>query len=207
MKPGSSAYLTPAEVAGLLGVSPITVRSWSAKGWLPSQVTPGGHRRFLREDVDRLQAGHRHPDPDKSPPKVLLVDDDQQFRGYLREALHVLDPTLVVREAGDGFQAGLALAEFRPDLVLLDYSMPGMNGAEVCRMIKARPDLAATRVVAVTGLTDPGVSQSIRDAGAADLLFKPVSLQRIREVLDALERKPGAATSAAAMALPAGETA
>ena len=191
MKPTSSAYLTPAEVASLLGVSPITVRSWSAKGWLPSQVTPGGHRRFLREDVDRLQTRNKQPDAANAPTKVLLVDDDDQFRGYLREALHALDPALAVREAGDGFQAGLAMAEFRPALVLLDYSMPGMNGAEVCRMIKASPEYAEARVVAVTGLTDPIISQSIRDAGADDLMFKPVSLQRIREVLDDFERAPG----------------
>ena len=50
----NKAYLTPNEVAELLMVSPITVRSWAQKGLLVAKVTPGGHRRFLKSDVERF---------------------------------------------------------------------------------------------------------------------------------------------------------
>ena len=59
-----SEYLTPSQVAGMLHVSPKTVRRWATQGFLPCLVTLGGHRRFLREDVDevlRKMAGERMP--------------------------------------------------------------------------------------------------------------------------------------------------
>jgi excisionase family DNA binding protein len=49
----NKAYLTPNEVAELLMVAPVTVRSWAQKGLLVAKVTPGGHRRFLKSDVER----------------------------------------------------------------------------------------------------------------------------------------------------------
>ena len=178
--------LTPAEVAKRLGVSPITVRSWATKGWLAARATPGGHRRFRWEDVERLLLERGRSLLERGRSKVLVVDDDPQFRAYLVEMLSLLDGQLEIREAVDGFQAGLAMAEFHPDLVLLDYSMPGMDGAEVCRMLKAKPESAATRVVALTGLADPVVAQKMRDAGADEVVFKPAQPNRIREALAAL---------------------
>ena len=61
-----SQYLTPSQVAGMLHVSPKTVSRWAIQGFLPCLVTLGGHRRFLREDVDevlRQMAGEQVPEP------------------------------------------------------------------------------------------------------------------------------------------------
>jgi len=179
--------LTPAEVAKRLGVSPITVRSWVAKGWLPAHMTPGGHRRFLWADVERLLEQRRQMATVPTPPKILVVDDDPQFRAYLLDALVTLLPQAALREAVDGFQAGMAMAEFQPDLVLLDYAMPGMNGAAVCRLIKSNPAYAGTRVVAVTGYADAGIHAALTDAGADQILLKPIPLATLEAMLHQFE--------------------
>jgi excisionase family DNA binding protein len=206
MTSGPSTLLTPSEVAARLGVSPITVRSWVAKGWLPAQLTAGGHRRFLWQDVQRLLDERGGRLLARTPPRVLVVDDDPQFRGYVVETLRLLVPDIEVREAEDGFRAGLAIAEMQPDLVLLDYLMPGMNGADVCRMIKANASYSAIRVVAITGLASPLAEQSLLEAGADGILFKPVEPRRIRRVLETLGLIPAeAAVEVAPAATPTEE--
>lgn len=182
--------MSPAEVGRRLGVSPITVRSWVSKGWLASLVTPGGHRRFLWTDVERLLAEkHRVVTP---PPKLLVVDDDPQFRAFLVDALNMLLPVASVREAMDGFQAGMLMAEFHPDLVLLDYAMPGINGAAVCRLIRSNTAYEKTRVVALTGYADSVIQAELMDAGADNVLFKPVPLEAIEAMLDEFRIRAGA---------------
>lgn len=171
--------MTPSEVAKRLGVSPITVRSWVSKGWLRSRVTPGGHRRFLWVDVERLMTEKRHA---QATCRILVVDDDPQFRAFLIDALNMLLPSAEIHEAADGFQAGMLMAEFHPDLVLLDYAMPCMNGAAVCRLIKS--NITPARVVALTGYADSVIQAELINAGADKLLFKPISLDSMKLMLE-----------------------
>lgn len=183
----SQKLLTPADVAKRLGVSPITVRSWVNKGWLVSQVTPGGHRRFLWSDVERLMAERSVLRDAELSPRLLVVDDDTQFRAFLVETLTLLVPHMEIREAVDGFEAGMAVMEFNPDVVLLDYAMPGMNGAAVCQSIKSNPARRKTHVVAVTGLAEARVEQELMQAGADLILYKPVPMIEIENMLARLD--------------------
>jgi excisionase family DNA binding protein len=179
--------LSPAEVARRLGVSPVTVRSWVSKGWLLAHMTPGGHSRFLWSDVELLLESKRQAATLPVAPRILVVDDNPQFRAYLLDALATLLPTAAVRAASDGFQAGMDMAEFQPDMVLLDYAMPGMNGAAVCRLIKSNPAYADTRVVAVTGYADTGVHAALTEAGADRVLLKPIPLATLEAMLHQFE--------------------
>jgi len=182
--------MTPAEEAKCLGVSPITVRSWVAKGWLTSRITPGGHSRFLWADVEQLVAQRRNITPMSTALKVLVVDDDPEFRAYLVDALTMLLPAATLREASDGFSAGMAMADFRPHLVLLDYAMPGMNGAAVCRAVKSNKLYAGTRVVGVTGHADAATQTAFTDSGADEVLLKPTPLRVIEAMLDKFKLRP-----------------
>lgn len=73
----------------------------------------------------------------------------------------------------------------RPSLVFLDIEMPGVDGRDVCRMIKLSPELEETRVVIITGHSDPAVLESARKAGADDIIQKPMRTERIEAHLDA----------------------
>jgi excisionase family DNA binding protein len=166
--------ISPAEVAQLFGVSPITVRSWVTKGLLKAKTTPGGHRRFAQKDVEDLIQHHGSQSAEKIL-RILVVDDDRQFREFLVEFFSTITPKVNVAQATDGFHAGLMTAQFKPHIILLDYSMPGLSGVTVCKQIKSNLEHAAIRIIAVTGHGLTSVKQELLDAGAEAVLTKPVS--------------------------------
>ena len=103
---------------------------------------------------------------------VLVIDDEPTQRMLSREALE--QRGYRVEEADSG-EAGLELArEFKPDLILLDVMMPGMDGFEVCRRIRIDPDLHRTPVVIVTALEDLDSIEIGFKAGATDFIAKPI---------------------------------
>ena len=169
-------FLTPTEVADMLLVSPITVRQWAQKGVLPARTTAGGHRRFSREAVEafarKLGMGER---PSGEPRRVLVVDDDRQLNGLLVELLQARGGHVVVDCAFDGFEAGSKVHAFKPDVVLLDIMMPGLDGFEVCRRLKSDVTTMHIRVVAMTGHYSPATAQRLLAAGADQFLSKPFS--------------------------------
>ena len=98
--------------------------------------------------------------------RVLVVDDDPLVRNLLTAVLH--DASFDLDEAVDG-QDALAIAAVRPpDVVVLDVMMPGLDGYEVCRALRADPSFRATRIVVLTAKNTPGAltSTSTRGRGA-----------------------------------------
>ena len=166
-------WLSPGEVAKRMKVSPITVRGWSNSGLLEAETTPGGHRRYSREVVERF-ARTWNPTGNKGPTRILIVDDDVQLAGFLRELLGDQDNKTVVESAHDGFEAGQKILMFQPDVVLLDQMMPGMRGTEVCQRIKAMPGNRHIRVLAMSGHLTPENEQVLLDAGVERCFAKPL---------------------------------
>jgi DNA-binding NarL/FixJ family response regulator len=115
---------------------------------------------------------------------VLIVDDHPVVRQGLRALLEVHDDMTVAGEAGDG-PAAISLAEsLRPDIVLLDLKLPGMDGVAVLRPLRA----AGLRVLVLTSATEPSTAAAAVRAGAAGVVYKdidPAALVRaIRSVHD-----------------------
>ncbi len=175
-------YLTPNEVAELLRVAPVTVRSWAAKGMLRAELTPGGHRRFLRTEVEKF-VGSKGVLAAASALRVLIVDDDNFVADYLCAILEATGAGPVLATAHDGFEAGLKLATFGPHVVLLDLMMPGLDGFEVCRRIKGDPATRSIRVLAMSGAQDEASRQRILAAGAECFFPKPVDEASLLETL------------------------
>jgi excisionase family DNA binding protein len=176
------SHLTPNEVAELLMVNPVTVRQWAARGLLRSQTTPGGHRRFLLSDVEefaRSRGSSRTPRNPGRPERVLIVDDDIQIGPFIAELIKARDPRISIEIAHDGFEAGLKVESFRPHVLLLDLMMPGMDGFEVCRRLRARPTLNHVRIVAMTGFASQENVERIMGAGADACLPKPLDPERL----------------------------
>ena len=169
-------YMTPNEVAELLMVSPVTVRQWAQKGKLDAMTTPGGHRRFSFEAIEKFAAENNitlNP-KEKKGTRILIVDDDVSLAAFLKELLTQRNSSLQVEVVHDGFSAGSMMESYSPDIVLLDLMMPQMDGFEVCRMIK-QGEHKGVRVIAMSGFCSPENLQRILDEGAECCLRKPFS--------------------------------
>lgn len=181
-KSTQKTHLTPNEVAKLLMVNPVTVRQWAARGLLRSMATPGGHRRFLLSDVEEF-ARSRGSVPQANatgrPERVLIVDDDTQVSRLVSELIRVRAPDVSFEVANDGFEAGAKVESFRPHALVLDLMMPGMDGFEVCKRLRARPTLSHIRIIALTGSHTPENVARILEAGANACLSKPFDSEEL----------------------------
>lgn len=171
--------MTPNEVAEMLMVSPVTVRQWAQKGRLKAHKTPGGHRRFLIQDVEQYgkDRGLTLKKEASDELRILIIDDDVQFSGFLVEFLTSSGPHLSVETAVDGFSAGSLVRSFHPHCVLLDLKMPGLDGISVCELIKKDPQTKLVRVIGMTGYYTQENVNRIISAGAETCLAKPVNEQ------------------------------
>ena len=190
-------YLAPGEVAEMLMVTPATVRLWASKGDLNSVSTPGGHRRFMRHEIDRFA---REKDltiqlPDDDSLRILIVDDDTQVAAYLSRFFDNLDTNVTTVEAHDGYAAGRLVQVFQPHIVLLDLMMPGLNGFDVCIQIKNDAASKATRVIAMTGFYDDKNVERALKAGAECCIEKPFDQDKLLTILGLDEVRTIASTS------------
>ena len=179
------SYFAPGEVADMLMVSPATVRNWASNGKLLSVMTAGGHRRFMRHDVERFARQNnltiRLPDDDTI--RILIVDDDIPVATYLSRFLAKAAAPVVTMQAHDGYTAGRLVQSFRPNIVLLDLMMPGLNGYDVCTQLKSDPTTKATRVIAMTGFHDEENVRRALSVGAEHCILKPLDEQELLKVL------------------------
>jgi excisionase family DNA binding protein len=180
---------TTFEAAKLCHVSPLSIINWVNAGRLPAFRTPGGHRRIRREDLLRFMRDNGIPLPPElrdgsGRRRVLVVDDEANIRDVIAEHLSSRPNGYEVLTASDGFEAGRLVVTFRPDVVLLDLRMPGLDGFQVCRTIKADPGTAATTVIAMTGYHTPETEARILECGALRCLAKPVEPSVLGGMID-----------------------
>jgi|DewCreStandDraft_5_1066085.scaffolds.fasta_scaffold14526_3 two-component system cell cycle response regulator len=126
------------------------------------------------------------------PATILVVDDNDDNRGILSALLQARGYRVL--EARDGPTALVLVERERPDVVLLDVMMPGMDGWEVCRTLKGHPTLGRTRVVMVTAKTAYEDKVEALRCGADDYLEKPLDLAEVERTiqrnLDRARREP-----------------
>jgi DNA-binding NarL/FixJ family response regulator len=123
--------------------------------------------------------------------RVLVVDDHSAFRRALTSALRMVKSIEVAGEAGGGVAATQQARALDPDLVIMDLSMPDLDGIAAMREIhQARPALP---IVFLTAHADPGVEREARDAGASGFLAKGVSLEDLVIVLHEAVEAPDVA--------------
>jgi CheY-like chemotaxis protein len=130
--------------------------------------------------------------------RVLVIDDDHEILQVFGEDLRAAGYS--VSTARDGESALASVEEQRPDVIVCDVIMPGMNGFQFCRKLNNSPETSHIPVLLMSGKVDPADKFWAQETGAVALLRKPVDmgelLQRIAEVLRAAaEDQPGASES------------
>jgi two-component system cell cycle response regulator DivK len=104
--------------------------------------------------------------------KTILVIEDQEFNRDL--LVQILEDAYTVIVAGDGAEGVARAAEQRPDLILMDFGMPVMDGWEATRTIKAQAALRHTPIIAITSHAMVGDEEKARRAGCDDYMAKPI---------------------------------
>ena len=189
------SFCTTKEAATLLGVSVGTVQLWSESGLLQAWKTAGGHRRVIRESVEKLL--HKAPSPaptrrtvDSDPQapatdrrlNVLVVEDDASLlRLYeARVASWPIASQVVVAE--NAFAALLIMGRTCPDLLITDLRMPGIDGFVMLNALKKAPEVAHTRIVVVTGMDKHEIEARGGLPQGMEVLSKPIPFDRLQQI-------------------------
>jgi CheY-like chemotaxis protein len=177
-KSAIKSIYTTHDLSRLLHVNPRSVINWIEQDLLQSFRTPGGHRRVRHEDLLAFLRKHKIPMPaalSSGAFSILVVEDDEDVSKMIQTFL-LEQNGYKVNSAADGITALLAVGRDRPDLLILDVKIPGVDGVEVCRQIKADPK-SQTAIIAISGQTDS--ADRVIKAGADAFLSKPLDLEAL----------------------------
>ncbi len=164
-------WFTLGQAATYLGVAQSTMRKWTDSGRVSSFKTPGGHRRYRRDDLDQFLDRSASSGPAPTGPLVLIVDDDVKLREYVRVNLEA--EGYVVREAGSAGEGLEALDVEPPDLILLDVMMPQVDGWEMLSRVQEKHGVGAIPVIMFSGKVDERSATDARVHGALGFIGKP----------------------------------
>lgn len=185
MMPGlkTKSVYTTGEVAQICKVSQQTVIRCFDSGRLKGFRVPGSRfRRIPRESLLTFMKTNQIPldKLDSGRKRVLVVDDDEAIVEMFVELLE-RDGRFEVKTASTGYDAGILTEQFKPDIILLDFKLPDINGTAVCRTIRSNPNYEHIKIIAISGVADPDEVDELRAAGADEFIRKPFD---ITEVID-----------------------
>jgi len=181
--------LTTGDVARYCQVSPVTVFRWIKNGKLKAYTTPGGHHRVRQSDFrDFLFSSGMPVDEEffsgRTRKHILIVDDESDVIEIISRALE--KGPYELETAIDGFEAGLKLSDFKPDLLILDLMMPRVNGFEVCELVRSNSTYRHMKILIVTGYaSEENIARALK-AGADDYLAKPLNIHELQQKVKAL---------------------
>ena len=177
------AVYTTGEAADVCRLSQQTIIRCFDSGQLDGFRVPGSKfRRIPRKALVKFMRDNKIPLDGLGSDKirVLIVDDDKQVLELFVDALaerHEFE----VATAMTGYDAGVVTQEFRPDIVVLDYMLPDINGTVVCRTIRENPELAHIKILIISGVVHPEQVDSLMEAGADDFIKKPFNIEKVIE--------------------------
>ena len=172
---------TTGEAAKICKVSQQTIIRCFDNGQLKGFRVPGSKFRriprealykFMRDNsipTDALESGKR---------KVLLVDDEVEIIEMLAKALED-DGRFEYRVAANGFDAGMLVKEYRPDLIILDVMLPDINGKEVCVRVRQDTSLEEVRIICISGMVEEEKIAELKLAGADEFVRKPFDVDEL----------------------------
>ncbi len=172
---------TTGEAAKICKVSQQTIIRCFDSGQLKGFRVPGSRFRriprdllfsFMKENgipTDALESGKR---------KVLIVDDDEDLVELIADHLE-RDGRFEIRSANNGFDAGMMVKEYRPDIIVLDVMLPDINGKEVCQRVRSDKTMEDTRIICISGMVEEDKVADLREAGANDFMHKPFEVEKL----------------------------
>jgi excisionase family DNA binding protein len=172
---------TTGEAAKICNVSQQTIIRCFDSGQLKGFRVPGSRFRRIPRDVlyrfmkdngiptDALESGRR---------RALIVDDDEELVELIRDVFDA-DGRFDVRVANNGFDAGMMVKEYKPDVIVLDVMLPDINGKEVCQRVRSDSSLDDVRIICISGMVEADKIDDLKEAGADDFMQKPFEVDSL----------------------------
>ncbi len=180
-KIGVKSVYTTGEVSHICNVSQQTVIRCFDSGKLKGFRVPGSRfRRIPRESLTNFMKEHDIPldQLESGKRRVLVVDDDEAIVEMFTE-LFERDGRFEVQTASSGFDAGVLAESFRPDVILLDFKLPDINGNVVCRTVRSNPNFEHIKIIIISGVADPDEVRELMAAGADEFIKKPFEIESV----------------------------
>ena len=173
--------LTTAEIARMLKLNPTTINKYVDDNQLTAFRTPGGHRRVRESDFLRFLKKFSIPVPleitrGERMLKVQLIDDDHEFTKWLQEELVEVSKDIFVHFNNDSYTGLMDISIIKPDILVLDYFMPHLDGAAFLKKFKNHERFQTTDVVVVSGYPKPDIETEVLGLGARAFFTKPLDL-------------------------------
>ncbi|HSI32251.1 MAG: response regulator [Phycisphaerae bacterium] len=174
---------TTGEAAEVCKVSQQTIIRCFDSGRLKGFRVPGSRfRRIPREALIAFMKENSIPVDalDNGKKKILVVDDDPEIVELFVDVLE-RDGRFDVKTASSGYDAGIQTHEFQPDLIILDYMLPDINGNVVCQTIRSNPNFEHTKIIIVSGVVNQDEINDLLKAGADEFVKKPFNIEKLIE--------------------------
>lgn len=176
-------FISTAQAARQLGLSLGTVQHMVEAGALSGWKTAGGHRRIWQDSVDALLArGRTHG----GTLRVLIVEDDKLLQTLYRETFSTWPIPLELNIVDHGLDALVELGREQPDLLITDLRMPGVDGFEMIRRLRANPLSSRTSIVVVSALSTKEIAASGPLPKDVTVYRKPIPFHELHGYIQAL---------------------
>lgn len=178
---------TTFEAARICHVTHHSIKNWIRQGLIKASRTPGGHYRILEKDLDEFREKYDMFPRDKNAKKyrIMVVDDEPDAINLIENMLGKDEYDII--KVSNATEVGLKAIQLSPDLILLDFLMPEINGFEVCRALRNNDMTRFIPIMAVTCLTKDSDIERIFACGADEYLAKPFKvdqlLEKVKELL------------------------
>ncbi len=179
---------TTGEAAEICRVSQQTIIRCFDAGRLEGFRVPGSRfRRIPRQNLVKFMKDNNIPldTIESGKRKVLIVDDDAEIVELIEEVLE-RDGRFEVKTASSGYEAGIATEQFQPELILLDYMLPDVNGNVVCQTIRRNPKFENIKIVIVSGVVKEDEIAQLLKSGAEDFIRKPFNITELTDKITAV---------------------
>jgi excisionase family DNA binding protein len=172
---------TTGEAAEICRVSQQTIIRCFDAGRLEGFRVPGSRfRRIPRQSLVKFMKDNKIPldTIESGKRKILVVDDDAEIVELIVDVLG-RDGRFDIETASSGYEAGIATERFRPELILLDYMLPDVNGNIVCQAIRANPEFENIKIIVVSGVVKRDEIAQLMKSGAEDFIRKPFDVTEL----------------------------
>ena len=179
------AYTT-FEAAKICHVTHHSIKNWIKQGLIKASRTPGGHYRILEQDLDAFREEYDMFPRDKGVNKqtIMIVDDEPDALALMENILSGEGYDLI--SVSNATEVGIKATQLLPDLILLDFLMPDINGFDVCKALRANEVTRGIPIMAVTCLSKEEDIERIFESGADEYLPKPYKLEQLQEKVQEL---------------------